>query len=81
MEILCLCLINKESDSPFDGATYHAFIEPAWAGNHVAEAVLEMQNSELNYYKIPIFDNYHKAANYASQQCFGQDAYVIEEEE
>ena len=28
-----------------------------------------------------VFDNYYKAANYASQQCFGQDAYAIEEEE
>lgn len=81
MEIICLCLIEKESDSPFDEGTYHAFIEPAWAGNHIGEAVLIMQNSELEYYEIPIFDKYFKALNYASQQCFGKDAYVVKEGE
>ena len=78
MKIICLCSKARTSDSCFDDNPYWAFIEPAWAGNHISEAILLITDIELEYYQIPVFDNYNEASNFAHQQEFGVDVYDVE---
>lgn len=80
MTIICLCSLERTSNSVFDQNPYTAFLEPAWAGNHVSEATLLISDIELEYYKMPVFTDYRKAANHASQITFGEDEYDIEGE-
>ena len=80
MTIICLHPLERISDSAFKQNPYIAFLEPAWAGNHVSEVTLLISDEELDYYKMPMFTDYRNAANYASQITFGVDEYDTEEE-
>jgi hypothetical protein len=63
--------MDRVSDSKFDMNPHHAFLEPAWAGNHVTEAVLLISDIELEYYKIPILETYGEAKDHAQKETFG----------
>jgi hypothetical protein len=80
MTIICLHPLERISDSVFTEQSYIAFLEPAYAGNHVSEVTLLISDLELNYYDTPVFTDYHKALNYANQITFGEDVYNTEEE-
>ena len=81
MTIICLHPMKREDDLPFEVNPYNAWIEPAYAGAHPAEVILYISDSDLKYYDVPVFDDYHKACNSVFQECFGQDAYEVEEGE
>jgi hypothetical protein len=74
MNIICLCSLERTSDSRFDNQPYIAYLEPAWAGNHISEATLLISDIELEYYEMPVFTDCSKARNHASQVMFGCDA-------
>lgn len=80
MKIICLSTKGRISKSAFAENPYIAFLEPAWAGNHITEITILISDNELEYYTIPVFVDYKQASNFASQQIFGVDAYRLEEE-
>lgn len=45
MEIIAICYLKKEG-SIFNKSVFTAFIEPAWAGNHIVEITMTMTTKE-----------------------------------
>lgn len=72
MKIICLLLRNK-SKSDLDNNTYTAFIEPAYAGHHIVEAILLLSTIEIEAFGVPTFNTYNEANNYADNMCFGPE--------
>lgn len=69
MTIICL---YKMADH-----VYTAFFAPAYAGNHIEDAVMNMSNSSVEDYNIKVFDSYDEANRYAFEKCFGPTAYEL----
>ena len=70
MKIICLLLINKGKSDLYNNS-YTAFIEPAYAGHHIVEAILLLSTIEIEAFGVPTFDTYNEANNYADNRCFG----------
>lgn len=53
MKIIALALNND--------SVYYVFLEPAWAGNHVVEALLQINKSDIKDFSIEISPSYEEA--------------------
>lgn len=58
MKIISLAYKTK-AKSDFDKSILYAFIDPAWAGNHIVEAEISItRNDLLDYSKPLVSDSY-----------------------
>lgn len=75
MEIIALAYkIKAKSDS--DKSILHAFLSPAWAGNHVVETEISItRNDLLDYNESLVSDTYAEAHKKAYLRNMSEEDY------
>lgn len=62
MEIIALAYKTK-AKSDFDKSVLYAFLNPAWAGNHIVETELSITRNDLLDFSDPLVSDSYKEAH------------------
>ena len=75
MEIIALAYKTK-AKSDFDKSVLYAFLNPAWAGNHVVETELSItRNDLLDFSNTLVSDSYEEAHKKAYLTQMSEEDY------
>lgn len=77
MEIIALAYKTK-AKSDFDKSILHAFLSPAWAGNHIVEAEISITRNDLQDFSISLVsDTYAEARKKAYLKYMSEEDYKL----